>query len=126
MRMPVVFHMEYHGPVVPHVRVGRERWTARAKKYRASQDALGWAFLASARACGVPEGGISGAWEVELSFHRSAALGDLDNLAKAALDSANGIIWSDDRMIVKITATLERCKKGEDRVIVDAQCNAAP
>jgi Holliday junction resolvase RusA-like endonuclease len=30
---------------------------------------------------------------------------DVDNVVKAVLDNGNGIIWEDDRQIVKITAS---------------------
>lgn len=33
----------------------------------------------------------------------SPKYGDLDNLAKAVLDAANGILWKDDRQIISLT-----------------------
>lgn len=44
---------------------------------------------------------------VTLHFYRprkttAQNFGDIDNLAKAVLDAANGIIWTDDRLITEL------------------------
>lgn len=42
--------------------------------------------------------------------------GDIDNLAKAVLDAANGVIWTDDRLITEL-----RCykHKGTGKIILE-------
>lgn len=42
---------------------------------------------------------------------RSSPKGDLDNYAKAILDSFNGILWEDDDQIVTLTINKEYSKK---------------
>ena len=50
---------------------------------------------------------LAGAVEVKIRFSRKFAatsrrFGDLDNLAKSAMDALNGVIWLDDAQIVKL------------------------
>lgn len=121
MAEPIRLKMEYVGHIVPYVRVGQERWTPRARRYKASQDALAWALKVAAGKAGIPDGGADAQWSVQATFLRSTAAGDLDNLLKAVLDAGNGIVWSDDRSVIHIQAWKHRCKKNQDSVIVTVE-----
>ena len=40
--------------------------------------------------------------------------GDVDNIAKATLDAANGLIWQDDRQVVQLTVSKVIAAQGAD------------
>lgn len=42
--------------------------------------------------------------------------GDIDNLAKAVLDAANGVIWTDDKLIIELHAFKY---KGAGKIILE-------
>jgi crossover junction endodeoxyribonuclease RusA len=47
---------------------------------------------------------IAGPMAVTLHFYRPQKTGDLDNRIKQCLDALNGVIWTDDSLIVEIHA----------------------
>lgn len=95
----------YTDPLVPYVRVGRERWTPRATRYLASKDALARAIRLHAVAAGHQAPDPTGEWVVALAVsRRTAHRYDLDNVVKAVLDAANGIVWQDDHQVASIVA----------------------
>ena len=63
-----------------------------------------------------------GYWEVTLVFYRkSGRKVDIDNLSKAVLDGLNGVIWMDDRQIVRLTLSKLRVRsEAEAGVVVQA------
>lgn len=66
---------------------------------------VGWAARVAMRDCELLTGSLS----VKLEFWRKDKRRvDIDNLAKAALDSCNGIVWSDDSQIVHLEIILTR------------------
>lgn len=112
--------VEVLGEIVPYVRVGRERHTPRAERYhawKASFEAtLADQVTAQART-GLPW--PAGAIAVGVDIHRYSQRGDVDNLAKAVLDAANGVLWADDAQIVDLHVRLIPCPRGEDRALID-------
>jgi len=80
--------------IVPHVRVGRERWTPRAKRYRADQDAIeehvrGVFDRAEVAQCPAPYRVIVDAYfaPAKSTGKIPKTAGDIDNVAKAILDA---------------------------------------
>lgn len=47
------------------------------------------------------------------TIHGYPSKTDVDNLAKACLDAANGVVWKDDRQIVKMTCSKEFCEQNK-------------
>lgn len=109
------------GEIVPYTRVGRERWTARAKRYFSSRDGLRSMLAAEARGK-VDDAWRSGRWSVSATFHRYKRRGDLDNLLKAVLDAFEGVLWDNDVQVDSFTARRVACRRGEDR----AEITVAP
>lgn len=58
--------------------------------------------------------------EVELKFYTATAVrGDVDNLAKLVLDAANGLVWKDDRQVMRLTAEIvERDHRPRTEIVV--------
>lgn len=95
----------YTDELSPYVRVGRERWTPRATRYLASKDALALAIRRAASAAGHQAPDPSGQWAIALAVsRRTRRRYDLDNVVKAVMDSANGIVWQDDSQVASIVA----------------------
>ena len=46
------------------------------------------------------------AYDVTIRIYRHHRRGDLDNYAKACLDSLNGIVWTDDARVTHLDATM--------------------
>lgn len=116
--------IRYEGEIVPFVRVGRERWTARATRYAASKDAIAWAVRAAVggRVTGSEQ---AGRWAVSMAIKRRKARGDLDNVVKALLDSCQGVLWADDIQVVEIHATIERGAKADTMAMTATPMGAA-
>lgn len=106
------------GEIVPYTRVGRERWTDRATRYLGSRDRI--AAEIRAQAGHVTDADRAGPWSVVLVFRRHVLRGDLDNLAKAVLDAAEGILWDDDSTVLRIEATREFGVAGRDIAYLSA------
>lgn len=114
-----MIHLHYTAIVVPYVRVGRERWTDRASRYLASKDALALAIRQARTAAGVtgPADDQHMNWAVTLAVRRKSRRHyDLDNVVKAVMDAANGIVWADDRQVSHLGAT--KHGPGEDSMLV--------
>lgn len=111
----------YTDPLTPYVRVGRERFTPRATRYLASKDALALAIRLRAAAAGHTAPDPAGEWAVALAVsRRTAHRYDLDNVVKAVMDAANGIIWQDDHQVASIVADrLPRGGSWGDRLAVE-------
>jgi len=82
------------GRIVPHVRVGRERWTPRAKRYRADQDRIEEHAKRAFAAAGQSQAGRPWFLYVAAYFNpakRTGALplncGDIDNITKSIADA---------------------------------------
>ena len=98
--------------VVPYVRVGRERWTQRAKRYFADQDRMVALLERAARGQGFLA--PTGAWRLGVTVTLAPAkstgkmpktAGDLDNIVKAISDAAqkSGVV-PDDCHLASISA----------------------
>ena len=98
--------------VVPYVRVGRERWTQRAKRYFADQDRMVALLERAAKGQGFVA--PTGPWRLGVTVTLAPAkstgkmpktAGDLDNVVKAISDAAQkaGIV-PDDCHLVSIVA----------------------
>lgn len=100
-----VIRLDYPHEVVPFVRVGRERWTARATRYMASKDAIALHLRLAIRdsRAALPDGSARWAVSVQVS-RRTRRAYDLDNVVKAVMDAANAIVWADDAQVDEIIA----------------------
>lgn len=100
----------YEGPLVPFVRVCRERATERAIRYMACKEAVSWAIRQQAG----PVDAVSraGRWSVRLLVERRRADGDADNLLKLWLDAGQGILWNND---VQVEAGQFEVRRGRVR-----------
>lgn len=108
--------LAYTDELVPYVRVGRERWTPRARRYMASQDALSMAIRLAARRAGRFEPDEAESWSLTLTIRRRTRHRyDLDNAVKAVLDAANQVIWVDDTQVAHITA--DKGQPGADSLV---------
>lgn len=105
------------GPVVPYVRIGRERWTDRATRYLGCRDAI--RIQARAGLAGrLDPDRATGPWALDVEFRRHASRGDLDNLVKTVMDALEGVAWSNDYAVVAITARRLACARGEDETAI--------
>lgn len=102
------------GRIKPFVRMTqRGKWVdAQAQEYLASKKHLQWQMLEQMRengwellARGIPLGVVI---VIQPVLHNR----DLDNIAKATLDAAQGIVFEDDRWVDFIIAV--RCGSGHD------------
>ena len=98
------------GPIVPYVRMTQRSKHAdpRARRYLASQQALKIQLRQQ-----MTERDDYGPLrreplEVFLAFWWVNHRQDLDNLVKAILDAASGIVWADDRWVDHIEASREQ------------------
>lgn len=108
-----MYHGSIPGEIVPYVRVGRERHTERAKRYHESRNRLRDELAIAIRGQGAAD---VAPYMVELHFYRWRQTGDIDNLAKGFLDSANGVLWADDRQVSELHVYRYKAAKGDDRV----------
>lgn len=100
---------EIPGEIVPYTRVGQERWTKRAKRYFASKDNIGLAIKLQMNARGWAAIPPKTPFVLRARFvRRKLWVGDVDNLAKAVLDSAEGIAFDNDRYCVRVEAEKAR------------------
>lgn len=98
------------GPIIPYVRMTRRgKFTSkRAQEYLASQERLAWQFKEQCPEM-LPEGTpLSIVAVIETPKLHT---GDLDNICKAILDSAQGIVFHNDCWIDSIS--IQRKKAGE-------------
>lgn len=109
------------GQVVPHVRVGGERGTDRAKRYhsykrRADADAQALVLEQGLR---LPQD-TDARWYLFTTFYRYYKRGDADNLHKAVADVLEGTVYPNDRQVRAGGYEVVPCAKGEDRTEVVA------
>lgn len=74
-------------------------------KTLAAEEELGW-HLRSAMTGPPTDQDV----HLSVSFYAKSKRADLDNFVKLLMDSANGIVWHDDRQVTRITAQLVRVK----------------
>lgn len=91
---------EILGPIVPYVRMTqRGKYVRRnAQRYLASKASIGWQLKQQRPLL------LDGKVSVRVEC-RYRARGDLDNILKALLDAANGILWTDDKQIDEASIT---------------------
>lgn len=113
------------GRVVPHVRVGRERFTERAKRYRSDQDRIEWLVRLAFSKAGVRSAGRP--WRLEVRAYFAPAkktgeipltCGDIDNIAKSVADALQRSgCTPDDAWMHDLVARKRECPtKGDERV----------
>lgn len=105
---------------VPYVRMTQKGKFVRenAKRYLASKAAIAWEMKIGLGdrepfAKGVPLK-VRIIFECQVVDHHK----DCDNLIKATLDAANGIIWADDRWVDEIHARRIKSPAGDRTIIV--------
>ncbi len=98
------------GPIVPYVRMTQRSKHAdpRARRYLASQQALKIQLRQQMTERDDYEPLRREPLEVFLAFWWANHRQDLDNLVKAILDAASGIVWADDRWVDPIEASREQ------------------
>lgn len=108
------------GKIKPYVRMTQNsKWTdEQAQEYLASKAAIGWQLTQQMAAQGAR---ILGREPIEARISFTIAGGmhraDLDNLVKAVLDAAQGIVMEDDRWVDMIEAKRETGK--EHRAVLE-------
>ena len=98
------------GPIVPYVRMTQRSKHAdpRARRYLASQQALKIQLRQQMTEKDEYEPLTREPLEAFLTFWWVNHRQDLDNLVKAILDAASGIVWADDRWVDHIEASREQ------------------
>ena len=98
------------GPIVPYVRMTQRSKHAdpRARRYLAAQQALKIQLRQQMTEKDEHEPLTREPLEVFLAFWWVNHRQDLDNLVKAILDAASGIVWADDRWVDHIEASREQ------------------
>jgi len=111
------------GSVVPFVRVGPERYTRRARRYRNCKHAMAETAAASLmlQRHKPTQQERDGLWQVSLMFWRYRKTGDLDNLMKTVLDAMQGILWTDDKQVKALDGIVYQTPKDEDATAIYAQ-----
>lgn len=57
--------------------------------------------------------------KVEIKVYYAGRDGDVDNYAKSVLDGCNGVLWKDDRGVVRIACEKTRVPKPAERIEVE-------
>lgn len=103
MKLPEqVYRFSLRGYVIPYVRMTtRSKWTARARAYNASQQALALQFQLAMTTQGLEKFPLGAPLGVDISFAviKGAHKSDLDNKVKAILDAARGVVYQNDMWI---------------------------
>lgn len=104
--------------ITPYVRMtNKGKWVdERAKQYLASQEAIAWQFKEQCTTMLPERRPIRVAIEIQTP---TPYTGDLDNLVKALLDSAQGIVFKNDCWVSEIYARRERAKEYKAKVIIE-------
>jgi Holliday junction resolvase RusA-like endonuclease len=113
-------------PVVPYVRMTRRgKHKLRAQRYISNQHSLGWLIKIEMQSRGIQIFGRE-PLQVEVVIEEARPEPDHrrdgDNLLKAVLDAANGILWADDRWIDG--ANIVRTGGTENRVTISVRARA--
>ena len=80
-------------------RVGKTR-TVMPKRYKGSRGHVAW-YMVDARNRAGPWEKV-GSYHVEIVFFGKTR-GDVDNLAGTILDAGTGVLWDDDRQVLKLS-----------------------
>lgn len=111
-----------HGEIVPYVRVGRERWTDRARRYFASKDAIQIQARSQMAARGYEMLPGQTPFKMTIRFaRRKLWTCDTDNLFKAVADALQGIAYPDDRWMSVIGGSKGGTGGGEDLAIIEIE-----
>lgn len=98
-------------------RVGKGGRTYTPKKTRDAEEAIEWLCKAAMRGAAPLDGPVA----VELAFTQDDRRGrDIDNMCKTVLDAMNKIAYTDDKQIIRLTATKRVGKTAETIVTVRA------
>lgn len=89
-----------------------------ARRYLEWREYAAWTLsLAWHQALGSGARPLEGPIEVEATIcHRPGRRADIDNLGKAVLDAGNGILWRDDRQVVRLVLQLREVERGQERL----------
>jgi Holliday junction resolvase RusA-like endonuclease len=90
------------GEITPYARrTHRGKHSARARRYHASQNRIAWQLKAQMQVHGWPMLPSDEPLEAVLHAHiaKRFSVKDADNLLKATLDAAQGVVFPDDRQI---------------------------
>lgn len=110
------------GPPVPKgrprtVRAAGKVRTFTPERTRRYERHVGLCCLA-ARPAGWP---LDARYSVTLRVYGARANADLDNVAKAVLDGAEGVLWANDRQVERVTVERFEAKPGLPGVAVTAE-----
>lgn len=107
------------GHIVPCTRVTtNSKWSPRATRYHSSQEAMRWQLrhqMLDHQWEMLPDNMPLGL-DVEIKLNKAVQRADLDNLIKAVSDSAQGVVFINDKWINKITAV--RCAADIERATI--------
>jgi Holliday junction resolvase RusA-like endonuclease len=111
------YRFQLTGRIKPYVRMTRRgKWVNRqAQEYLASKDALGWQFAEQMDGADMLPGQTP-LW-VQIRVRPVRHTCDIDNIAKALMDSMNGVVFPDDRWVDVLT--ISRASKDADWAQVD-------
>lgn len=106
------------GPIIPYVRMTqRGKWVnERAKEYLTNKDKLAWQFREQCPESLPDQAPLMVIIVVETpKLHK----GDLDNICKAILDAAQGIVFRNDCWIDSISIQRKRAKEYKAQVWIE-------
>ena len=96
-------------------RVGKQGQVYTPRKTREFEAAVGWYALQARRKAGWEM--LTGPVQLDVTFVGPPARADLSNLVKSLEDAMNGVLWSDDSLIIAESVRLER--EGKPRIEVE-------
>lgn len=100
-----MIELQLAGPFVPYTRMTQgSKWSDRARRYLASQDALRLQMRSLMAACDAEMIGRGRPLSVRIAIYGTDHRCDLDNQVKALLDAAQSVVFEDDRWIDRIEA----------------------
>ena len=102
---------------------GRAFTPERTSRYEKTVGA--YALQARLRASRDARWPLDARYSVEIAVYRKRDDGDIDNLAKSALDGCNGVVWDDDRQVKKLTIERFECDVTE-RMEITVETREAP
>lgn len=106
------------GRIIPYVRMTRRGKfvNERAKEYLASQEAIAWQFK---KQCPEMLPKQTPLLMIAIIETPKLHVGDLDNIAKSILDSAQGIVFSNDCWIDSISIQRKQAKEYKAQVWIE-------
>jgi Holliday junction resolvase RusA-like endonuclease len=81
-----------------------ESRTITPSKTKDHETAIGWAFKSAYPGHEL----FTGEVRIHVVFRTRSKSKDLDNMLKTVMDALNGVVWEDDRQVVRLRAELER------------------